>query len=152
MLVERSVYDRALEIAKETAAKVQVGNPEEEGRHMGPVVSEQQFNKIQGLIEKGIAEGAKLIAGGPGKPEGFETGYFVKPTIFADVSNDMVIAREEVFGPVLAILPFETEEEAHPDRQRYALWARCLHPDPGCRKSQACRQTVAGRHGAHQWH
>ena len=112
MLVERSVYDRALEIAKETAAKVQVGNPEEEGRHMGPVVSEQQFNKIQGLIEKGIAEGAKLIAGGPGKPEGFETGYFVKPTIFADVSNDMVIAREEVFGPVLAILPFETEEEA----------------------------------------
>ncbi len=112
MLVERDSYDEAIRIAEEMAAKVSVGNPEEEGRHLGPVVSEIQYNKIQGLIEQGISEGARLIAGGPGKPEGFEEGYFVKPTIFADVSNDMVIAREEVFGPVLAMIPFDTEEEA----------------------------------------
>ena len=112
MLVERSVYDHAVEVAKATAAKIQSGNPSEEGRHMGPLVSEMQFNKVQGLIEEGIKEGANLIAGGVGRPEGFEKGYFVKPTIFADVNNDMTIAREEVFGPVLTMIPFEGEAEA----------------------------------------
>jgi len=91
-------------------AKVNV--PAKQGDHIGPVVSETQFNKIQTLIKKGIDEGAKLVAGGVGKPDGLEKGYFVKPTVFADVNNQMEIARTEIFGPVLSIMPFETEEEA----------------------------------------
>ncbi|HCH32500.1 MAG TPA: aldehyde dehydrogenase family protein [Oceanospirillaceae bacterium] len=112
MLVERSIYDQAVETAIQVAAKTQVGRAAEAGNHIGPVVSELQYNKIQGLIKVGIDEGARVIAGGLGKPEGLETGYFVKPTIFADVNNDMQIAREEVFGPVLCMIPFDTEEEA----------------------------------------
>jgi hypothetical protein len=79
---------------------------------IGPVVSEVQFNKIQGLIQAGIDEGAKLVVGGTGRPEGWSTGYFVKPTVFSEVNNDMTIAREEIFGPVLAMIPYDTEEEA----------------------------------------
>ncbi|MFT6557043.1 MAG: aldehyde dehydrogenase (NAD+) [Sneathiella sp.] len=112
MLVERSIYDKAVETAAEVAAGVAVGPSAEEGRHIGPVVSEAQFNKIQGLIEKGISEGARVVAGGLGRPEGLEKGYFVRPTVFADVNNEMTIAREEIFGPVLAMIPFDTEEEA----------------------------------------
>jgi aldehyde dehydrogenase (NAD+) len=112
MLVERPVYDRAVEIAAAHTKTVKVGNPAEEGDHIGPLVSEAQFNKVQGLIEIAIKEGARLVAGGPGRPEGFNRGYYVRPTVFADVSNDMTIAREEVFGPVLAMIPFDTEEEA----------------------------------------
>jgi aldehyde dehydrogenase (NAD+) len=112
MLVERSVYDRAVEIAAETANGTKVGSARESGRHIGPVVSQAQFDKIQGLIQKGMDEGARLVAGGPGRPEGFNRGYFVRPTVFADVSNDMTIAREEIFGPVLSIIPFDSEDEA----------------------------------------
>jgi len=112
MLVERSIYDQTVQTAIEAAQNTQIGLASEEGRHIGPVVSQMQFDKIQELIQVGIDEGAKLIAGGIGKPEGFEKGYFVKPTIFSDVNNDMRIAREEVFGPVLTIIPFDTEEEA----------------------------------------
>jgi aldehyde dehydrogenase (NAD+) len=112
MLVERSVYDRAVEIAAETANSVKVGSAHDEGRHIGPVVSQAQFDKVQGLIQKGIDEGARLVAGGPGRPEGFNRGYFVRPTVFADVTNQMTIAREEIFGPVLSIIPFDTEAEA----------------------------------------
>lgn len=112
MLVERSVYDQAVEVAREAAEETRVGNPAEDGDHIGPVISAAQFDKIQGLIEVGIKEGARLIAGGTGRPEGFNRGYFVRPTIFADVSNDMRIAQEEVFGPVLAMIPFDSEEEA----------------------------------------
>ncbi|UGY08423.1 aldehyde dehydrogenase family protein [Phyllobacterium pellucidum] len=112
MLVQRSVYDRAVKIAEETGKKARVGNPEEEGEHIGPLVSHVQYGRVQDLIEAGIAEGARVVVGGAGKPEGYETGYFVRPTIFADVSNTMRIAREEVFGPVLALIPFDTEEEA----------------------------------------
>jgi aldehyde dehydrogenase (NAD+) len=112
MLVERSVYDSAVEIAAGAAGACAVGDPAEEGRHIGPLVSQAQFDKVQGLIEKAIAEGARLAAGGPGRPEGFNRGYFVKPTVFADVTPDMTIAREEIFGPVLAILPYEDEEQA----------------------------------------
>ena len=112
MLVERSIYDQAVQTAIETANQTTVGLASEEGRHIGPVVSQLQYDKIQGLIQVGIDEGAKLVAGGVGKPEGFEQGYFVKPTVFADVNNQMRIAREEVFGPVLTIIPFDTEEEA----------------------------------------
>jgi aldehyde dehydrogenase (NAD+) len=112
MLVERSVYDKATEVAAQTAKATKVGDPSQEGDHMGPLVSELQFNKVQGLIEQGIKEGARLIAGGTGRPEGFNRGYYVRPTVFADVNNDMTIAREEIFGPVLTMIPFDTEEEA----------------------------------------
>ena len=112
MLVQRGVYDQAVEAAREAAEKVQVGPASKEGRHIGPVVSELQWNKIQDLIQVGIDEGARLIAGGTGRPEGLNKGYFVKPTIFADVNNQMTIAREEIFGPVMAMIPFDTEDDA----------------------------------------
>ena len=112
MLVERSFYDQAVVMAKAAAAKVQVGRATKHGNHIGPVVSELQYNKIQALIKVGIDEGANVAVGGLGKPQGLETGYFVKPTIFTDVNNDMQIAREEVFGPVLCMIPFDTEEQA----------------------------------------
>jgi aldehyde dehydrogenase (NAD+) len=111
MLVERSRYDEAVEMAAEVANNTHVGPASEEGKHIGPVVSEAQFNKIQGLIEVGISE-ARLVAGGLGRPDGLNRGYYVRPTVFADVTNEMTIAREEVFGPVLAIIPFDSEEEA----------------------------------------
>jgi aldehyde dehydrogenase (NAD+) len=79
---------------------------------MGPVVSEVQFNKIQGLIEKGVSEGAKVVTGGPGRPDGISKGYFIRPTVFSDVNNDMTVAREEIFGPVLVMIPYDSEEEA----------------------------------------
>jgi len=112
MLVEKSMYNEAVERLKKYTESFEVGDPKKEGEHIGPVISETQYNKIQTLIKKGIDEGAKLVAGGPGKPDGLEKGYFVKPTVFADVNNDMDIARTEIFGPVLAVMPFETEEEA----------------------------------------
>ncbi|WBU60464.1 aldehyde dehydrogenase family protein [Paracoccus albus] len=112
MLVQRDIYDRAVETAKEVAEKTAVASGHESGRHIGPVVSKAQWDKIQGLIEKGISEGARLVAGGPGLPEGMNRGYYVRPTVFADVNNDMTIAQEEIFGPVLSIIPFEDEEEA----------------------------------------
>jgi aldehyde dehydrogenase (NAD+) len=112
MLVPASMHDEALEIAKIAAEKVMVGDPNADGTKMGPVVSQLQWNKIQGLIQKGIDEGATLVTGGTGKPDNVNAGYFVKPTIFGNVNNDMTIAREEIFGPVLSILPYTTEEEA----------------------------------------
>ena len=112
LLVQKSVYDKVVEIATRVGKQVKVGNPTEEGSHIGPLVSDIQFSRVQALIEAGIAEGARLLVGGAGKPQGFKQGYYVKPTIFADVNNRMRIAREEVFGPVLAIMPFETEDEA----------------------------------------
>ena len=112
MLVEKSMYDEAVKRLKKYTENFEVGDPKKEGEHIGPVISETQYDKIQTLIKKGIDEGAKLVAGGPGKPEGLEKGYFVKPTVFVDVHNDMDIARTEIFGPVLSVMPFETEEEA----------------------------------------
>ena len=112
MLVQASVYDRAVQIAKEAAEKIKVAQPTEKGWHLGPLSSRVQFDKVQGLIKVGIEEGAELVAGGLGKPEGLETGYFVKPTVFAGANNQMMIAREEIFGPVLTMIPFETEEDA----------------------------------------
>ncbi|MBN9671302.1 aldehyde dehydrogenase family protein [Roseibium aggregatum] len=112
LLVEQTVYDEAVALAGRVADSVQVGDPAQEGDHIGPVISEQQYDRIQGHIEKGIEEGARLVAGGPGRPEGFETGYYVRPTVFADVANDMSIARNEIFGPVLVMIPFDTEEDA----------------------------------------
>lgn len=112
LLVERGVYDRALAVAKVTAAAIKLGDPAEEGDHLGPLFDKLQFDRVQSMIEAGIAEGARVLTGGPGKPSGFETGWYVKPTIFADVTNDMRVAREEIFGPVLVVIPFEDEDEA----------------------------------------
>jgi aldehyde dehydrogenase (NAD+) len=112
MLVERSVYDQAVEVARETAENTKVASAHEHGRHIGPLVNATQFEKVQGLIQKGIDEGARLIAGGTGRPEGFNRGYFVRPTVFADVTSDMTVFKEEIFGPVLSMMPFDTEEEA----------------------------------------
>ena len=112
MFVPKAKHDEAAQIAKATAEKVKVGDAFAEGVTMGPVVSEVQFNKIQGLIKKGIDEGATLVTGGLGRPDGLNRGYFVRPTIFANVTNDMTIAREEIFGPVLAMIPYETEADA----------------------------------------
>ena len=111
MLVERSVYDQAVTIAADVATNTHVGPASEEGKHIGPVVSKAQFEKIQGLIEVGMGE-ARLVAGGLGRPDGLNRGYYVKPTVFADVTNDMRIAQKEIFGPVLSIIPFDSEEEA----------------------------------------
>jgi aldehyde dehydrogenase (NAD+) len=111
MLVHRSRYNAAVEEAAAVAKATKVAPASEEGRHIGPVVSQVQYDKIQKLIEIGMSE-ARLVAGGLGRPDGLNRGYYVKPTVFADVTNQMTIAREEIFGPVLSILPFETEEEA----------------------------------------
>lgn len=111
MLAPHTKMDEVIAIAKEAAESTTVGDPNGNAQ-MGPVVSEIQWNKIQTLINKGIAEGATLVAGGPGKPEGLETGYYVKPTVFAHVTNDMSIAKEEIFGPVVSILGYETVDEA----------------------------------------
>ena len=112
MLVPKARLGEAIESAKAAAAKAVVGDPNSEGTSLGPVVSELQFNKINALIEAGIKEGAELIAGGPGRPDGLDKGYFIKPTVFANVTNDMTIAREEVFGPVLTIIGYEDDADA----------------------------------------
>jgi len=113
MLAPRSRYDEIVAIAAETANAIKVMMPDHaEKGAMGPLANANQFQKVQALIQKGIDEGARVAAGGIGRPEGFNRGYFVRPTVFADVTNDMTIAREEIFGPVLAIIPYETEEDA----------------------------------------
>ena len=112
MLVERSIYEQAIETARAVAEKTEVGPADIEGRQIGPVVSETQFNKIQYLIKRGIDEHATLIAGGLERPDGLNRGHFVRPTIFADVTPEMTIWKEEIFGPVLTMTPFDSEEEA----------------------------------------
>lgn len=112
MLVERECYDRVLEIVKKTTEAQAVDDPAREGDHIGPLFDKMQYDRVQKMIHTGIEEGARLLAGGPGRPDGLDKGWFVRPTVFADVNNDMRIAREEIFGPVLSIIPFDTEEEA----------------------------------------
>ena len=112
MLVPRSRMAEASATAKRTADATKVGDPFTDGTNVGPLASKAQFEKVQRLIEQGIAEGAKLVAGGPGRPDGISKGYFVKPTVFADVCNDMTIAREEIFGPVLSVIPYDDEDDA----------------------------------------
>ncbi|MFN8640441.1 MAG: aldehyde dehydrogenase family protein [Candidatus Binatia bacterium] len=112
MLVPRGRLAEAVAAAREAAAAIVAGDPQAEGTVIGPVVSAAQFDKIQRLIEAGLREGAELVAGGPGRPEGLSRGYYVRPTVFANVRNDMTIAREEIFGPVLSILPYDDEEQA----------------------------------------
>jgi aldehyde dehydrogenase (NAD+) len=112
MLVPRSKMAEAVEAAKEAANATQVGDPFTEGTDIGPLSSKVQFEKVQRLISMGIEEGATLVTGGLGRPDGLTKGYFVKPTVFAEVTNDMTIAREEIFGPVLCIIPYENEDDA----------------------------------------
>ena len=112
LLVERSCYERVLEIAREAAESVDVDDPSKEGDHIGPLFDRIQFDRVQRMIRVGIDEGAKLLCGGLGKPPGLDRGWYVRPTIFADVSNNMTIAQQEIFGPVLVIIPFENEEDA----------------------------------------
>ncbi|MFO7306408.1 MAG: aldehyde dehydrogenase family protein [Gammaproteobacteria bacterium] len=112
MLVPETLYEQAVEIAKSVVSKVVVGDPKADGVTMGPLANKAQFEKVQRLIRKGIEEGATLVAGGPGRPEGLDKGYFVRPTIFANVNNSMTIAREEIFGPVLVMIPYRDVEEA----------------------------------------
>ncbi|PZU84266.1 MAG: aldehyde dehydrogenase family protein [Chelatococcus sp.] len=111
MFVPAKLHEEALAVAKATAEPLKVGAPSSEDSFLGPVVSEVQYEKIQRLIESGIKEGATLVTGGPGRPEGLNRGYYVRPTVFGNVTDDMTIAREEIFGPVLSILPYESEAE-----------------------------------------
>lgn len=112
MLVERSIYERAVELARQITNKVKVGRPSEEGNHLGPLVNQRQFQRVQHYLEHGVRSGNKLVAGGPGRPAGFESGFFVRPTVFADVAPESQLFREEIFGPVLTMTPFDTEDEA----------------------------------------
>ncbi|PZO68193.1 MAG: aldehyde dehydrogenase family protein [Paracoccus denitrificans] len=145
MLVERGAYDKAVETARRVAEETKVGSAHDEGNHIGPVVSKQQWDKIQDLIQKGIDEGARLVAGGTGLPEGVNRGYFVRPTVFADVSNDMTIAQQEIFGPVLSIIPFDTEEEAVEiaNDTPYGL-TNYVQTQDGARRNRLARQLVSG--------
>ena len=112
LLVERSCYEDAVEIARRAAEATVVGDPEQEGDHIGPLFDRIQFDRVQAMIQVGIDEGARLVTGGLGRPEGIDAGWYVRPTIFADANNAMRVAREEIFGPVLVIIPFDNEEEA----------------------------------------
>lgn len=145
MLVERPAYEQAVETAARIANETAVATAHQSGKHIGPVVSKQQWDKIQDLIQKGIDEGARLVAGGPGLPEGVNRGYFVRPTVFADVNNDMTIARQEIFGPVLSIIPFDTEEEAVEiaNDTIYGL-TNYVQSQDGARRNRLSRQLRAG--------
>ncbi len=112
MLVPRDKIDEAAEHAKARAESTVVGDPKADGTQVGPLVSEQQWDKVQTLIQAGLDEGATLVTGGTGRPEGLEKGYYVKPTVFSNVNNDMTIAREEIFGPVLSIIPYDDDDDA----------------------------------------
>ena len=148
MLVERSCYDQVVEIAERAGRAQEVGDPSAEGRHIGPLVSDIQFGRVQALIEKGVSEGARLLCGGPGKPTGFDKGYYVKPTVFADVDPDMTISRQEIFGPVLSIIPFDSEEEAieMANDTPYGLAAYIQTGDPARAERVAARLRAGAVH------
>ena len=112
LLVEKKCYDEVIDIARKTAEEIKVGDPTLDGDHLGPLFDKIQFDRVQNMIQVGIDEGANLLVGGLGKPDGHEKGWFVKPTIFSDVNNNMRVAQEEIFGPVLVIIPFDDEDEA----------------------------------------
>ena len=154
MLVERGSYERAVEVAKATAEATVVDLPSKAGGHIGPLVSQAQFDKVQRLIQAGIDEGARLVAGGTGRPDGLNRGWFAKPTVFADAMPDMTIMREEIFGPVLAMMPFDSEEEAIElaNDTPYGLAAYVQTDDPQ-RARRVSRQLRAGMiqvNGAHR--
>jgi aldehyde dehydrogenase (NAD+) len=145
MLVPEPWLDEVEEVAREVVNAVRVGDPADARTQMGPLVSQAQWQRVQSLIEKGIAEGARLVAGGPGRPEGIGRGWFARPTLFSQVSPDMTIAREEIFGPVLSILPYRDEEEAVriANDTPYGLSAYLWSADP-VRASRVARRLRAG--------
>lgn len=145
MLVERSIYDETVEAAAEIANSIKVGPASEHGRHIGPVVNKRQWEQIQGYIQKGIDQGARLVAGGLGLPEGMNKGFYVRPTVFADVKPGMTIEREEIFGPVLSIIPFDTEEEAVriANDTPYGL-TNYVQSEDGARRNRLARQLRSG--------
>ncbi|MBZ4690015.1 MAG: Aldehyde dehydrogenase [Cereibacter sp.] len=145
MLVERSYYDQAVEIAREVAENTKVGSAHEPGGHIGPVVNQRQYDQIQAMIQKGIDEGARLVAGGLGRPDGLNRGFYVRPTVFADVVPGMSIEREEIFGPVLSIIPFDTEEEAVriANDTIYGL-TNYVQSQDGARRNRLARQLRSG--------
>src|SRR5262249_24766660 len=146
MLVPSSRLAEVEALARQAAEKVTVGDPTSKESDVGPVVSKVQFDRVESYIAKGIAEGATLIAGGAGRPAGLSKGYFVRPTIFSNVNNNMVIAREEIFGPVLTILPYESEAEAIriANDTPYGLQAYVWSKDVA-RASRVGRRIRAGR-------
>ena len=145
MLVERACLPQVLELATSAAQAQAVGDPAQEGDHIGPLFDEIQYHRVQEMIEVGIAEGARVLVGGPGKPEGWEHGWYVRPTVFADVTPDMRIWREEIFGPVLAIMPFEDEADAIAiaNDTEYGLAAYIQTSDAG-RAARVARALRAG--------
>ncbi len=145
MLAQAEIYDRVVEEAAAVAAKVSVGAPDAEGRHIGPVVNATQWQKIQTLIQTGMDEGARLVAGGPGRPEGLNKGFYVRPTVFADVTPDMTIAKEEIFGPVLSIMRFEDEEDgiALANDTPYGL-TNYVQTADGARRNRLARRLRSG--------
>ncbi|PYG30531.1 aldehyde dehydrogenase family protein [Pelagimonas varians] len=145
MIVEASAYDRVVEEAAAMAQKISVGPADKEGRHIGPVVNETQWTKIQGLIQTGIDEGARVVAGGVGRPDGLNKGFYVRPTVFADVTPDMTIANEEIFGPVLSIMKFDDEDEAVriANDTPYGLTNYVQSADPA-RRNRLARQLRSG--------
>ena len=145
MLVERSVYDETVEAVRAVAEKVAVGPAAEHGRHIGPVINRRQWDQIQGMIQTGIDEGARLVVGGPGLPDGVNRGYFVRPTVFADVSNDMAIAQKEIFGPVLSVIPFEDEADAVriANDTPYGL-TNYVQTQDGAKRNRVARQLRSG--------
>ncbi len=156
LLVERPIYEQVIEAAVQFAESeyAAVGDPSSEGPHLGPLVSGAHFEKVQRLIQSGIDEGARLVAGGPGRPERFERGWFVRPTVFADVNNQMTIAREEIFGPVCCIIPFDDDDEAIRigNDTPYGLYAFVMTGDParGERVARALRAGAVSVNGGYQ--
>ena len=146
MLVPNSKMDIAIDAAQKAAAAVTVGEPQSENVEIGPVISQTQFDKIQSLIQSGIDDKAKLIAGGVGKPEGLDTGYYVKPTVFANVTGDMQIAKEEIFGPVLVLMGYDDEEDAVriANDSVYGL-AAYVHSDNAENATRVAKQLRAGQ-------
>ncbi|MEM8796558.1 MAG: aldehyde dehydrogenase family protein [Pseudomonadota bacterium] len=145
MLVERDIYKDAVDLARRAAETYRPGDPTRPGSHLGPLVSESQFNRVQAFIDSGVYENARLVTGGSGRPDGFSEGYFVKPTIFADARPDMAIFREEIFGPVLTIASFDNEAEAITlaNESPYGLAAYVQTNDP-VRADRIAQQLRAG--------
>ncbi|MEE4299638.1 MAG: aldehyde dehydrogenase family protein, partial [Pseudomonadales bacterium] len=145
MLVPQTRMDEAAAIAKAAAESIKVGDPSDQSTQVGPLVSAMQFEKVQNLIQKGIDEGAKLETGGVGRPDGMNRGYFVKPTVFSHVSNDMTIAQEEIFGPVLSLIGYKDDADAVriANDTLYGLSGYVSSADPQ-RAANVARQIRAG--------
>jgi aldehyde dehydrogenase (NAD+) len=144
MLVPRERYDEATAIAAAVANSITIGDPRDPATRMGPISNRAQYEKVQAMIRAGIEEGARVVAGGPGKPEGIAQGFYARPTVFADVRNDMKIARDEIFGPVLVMIPYDGEEHgiAIANDTEYGLAGYIASSDPERARRVAARLRV----------